>query len=395
MQKLSLYGLLFENCYKKIMCLISGFKENPKLIINRGYLPGLYKKDDWTFWCVRLPTRGEGYLPYVNEFCVGLNGEIFVKEWDVKYLYKKIKEYKEEFGLLKGIFYLSRKLDGEFSFFVYDDDLIIVRDFPGTKPLFFWEKGFCSLPIKGMSLPPGCLYSYKLNKIIQWWMPEPKNYNLEEILENAVKKRCFQKKVGILFSGGIDSSLVAYYASKYSRIVCVCIGFENSQDVKNAKRVANEFGWDLIIEEPFVNPKISYLSGNNLMDMEISTIIYQSCRILSQEGIMVALTGQGSDELFGGYRKYSYKPILKEFDLYDMYFRNLERDDRSAMWCNVEILFPFLDKKIINYALYVKDVGKKVLLNLCKKLKIPVNKKKAMQYGSGIHKRFLKYKLIR
>ena len=52
-------------------------------------------------------------------------------------------------------------------------------------------------------------------------------YNLEEILENAVKKRCFQKKVGILFSGGIDSSLVAYYASKYSRIVCVCIGFEN------------------------------------------------------------------------------------------------------------------------------------------------------------------------
>ena len=382
------------------MCLISGFKGESIPIFNRGTLPGFYRNNDWSFWCVRLPTRGKGYLPYVKDnLCVGLNGEIFnSKNWDVKYLHSKIKKYLQHFGSLeKAIFYLAKQLDGEFSFFIqYEDQVAICRDFPGTKPMFFWDSGFCSLPIKGISLPPGSLFSYNLNKIINWFEFKLYNkkqlnlYEFKKIFESSVKKRCIQNRVGILFSGGIDSSLVAYYASKFAKILCVSICKKNSKDYISAKTVAKEFGWDLIIEEPKIYPKIKYLVGNNLMHMEIGNIIYQASKILEENKIMIALSGQGADELFGGYAKYKHNKNLKEYDLYDMYFRNLERDDRCSMFVNVEVLYPFLDKKIVNFAKQYDDLGKSLLYKLGKKLGIPIFKKTAMQYGSGIHKEYLK-----
>ena len=128
--------------------------------------------------------------------------------------------------------------------------------------------------------------------------------------------------------------------------------------------------------------------------------------MIREDGLNVAISGQGADELFGGYNRYlkSYEEGTLDLeireDISNMYHVNLERDDACAMLNSVEIRLPFLDKKLVEYAINlpiknkVSGTGDVLRKNILRKLafnegldkEIAYRPKKAAQYGTGIDK---------
>ena len=206
------------------------------------------------------------------------------------------------------------------------------------------------------------------------------------------------------------------------------VGVENSQDIKFSKEIAEELNLPLktiIIDETTVKesikPVLSAIEDDNVMKLGVGMTIYLAAKAMKEDGIKVALSGQGADELFGGYNRYlkhfeenslfdAYFALDEEIyhDIANMYHVNLERDDAVSMANGVELRVPFLDKDIIDLALdipgkyKIKDsddlLRKHILRDVAKSLGVPDyiadRPKKAAQYGSGINK-ILKKKVLR
>jgi asparagine synthase (glutamine-hydrolysing) len=226
---------------------------------------------------------------------------------------------------------------------------------------------------------------------------------LGKLLAYAVKNRV-SKKTGVLFSGGLDSTLVAYLASQHSEIILYTAGTEDSPDIEWARKVADHFGWKLrerIFEIDDVREaagRVMYaIEEPNPMNLAIGLPLYFASSLASADGTRVLLSGQGADELFGGYAKYLERPELMEEDVALISERNLARDDKITMLNGVEARYPFLALPVVNFALKLpleakiaNDTRKAVLRKLALRLGIPGwivgREKKAAQYGSRAQK---------
>ena len=142
------------------------------------------------------------------------------------------------------------------------------------------------------------------------------------------------------------------------------------------------------------------------MKIGVGMTIYLSCKKIHEDGLKVAISGQGADELFAGYNRYlkSFKTgkLSEElrYDIDNMYHVNLERDDAVSMANGVELRLPFLDKNLVEFALNIPveykianeedTLRKNILRNLGSNLGLPdefaYRPKKAAQYGTGIDK---------
>ena len=365
------------------------------------------------------------------------------------------------------------------------DNLAISRDPIGVKPLFYgideenhlkafasekkalWKAKISDENIHDLT-PGSILYNWEIidlkdnliNKLINTDFKEIKsNYNeykdyldtkdsyevytelFRDDLYSAVEKRVENiSNVGLIFSGGVDSTILAVLLKQIAEnrgndknpiplnIKLYSVGIENSQDIKFSKEIAEELGLDLktvIIDENTVKesikPVLTAIEDDNVMKLGVGMTIYLAAKAMKEDNVKVALSGQGADELFGGYNRYlkhfeenslfdAYFALDEEIyhDIANMYHVNLERDDAVSMANGVELRVPFLDKDIIDLALdipgiyKIKDnedvLRKHILRDVAKSIGVPDyiadRPKKAAQYGSGINK-ILKKKVLR
>ena len=375
----------------------------------------------------------------------------FVSNTDSEVIVHLLEHYYKETGfsdLLKAIKKTVTDLDGIYALAIKDrneDKIYLVRDRLGIRQIYYGQNGkvigFAS-ERKGLwqigireptySLLPGhcVILSDKISNPIKISEP-PINYskestfsNLEDAiltyktaLYNSIKKRSQDlSRIGIIFSGGIDSVLIAKITKELvPHVTCYTSGIAGSDDIKFSKVIAEELDLDLKINELSIQdienmlPNILHIiETNNSTQAEVSIPIYSALKLAANDGLRVVFTGQGADELFGGYSwygkivsKYGYSK-LKEYmiqDLLLLYKETLEREDKIAMAHSLEMREPFLDSDVVKTATSINmnlnifnnnDIfGKRVHRELAIRVGIPKHiayrEKQAAQHGAGIH----------
>lgn len=297
-------------------------------------------------------------------------------------------------------------LNGMFAFILYDKqkgEYFLARDHIGIIPLYVgWDDNgtfYAASEMKALTdyctnikeFPPGHYLLGKGNSknFVRWYKPEWAEKfptqplvlsDLQKALEKSVKGQMMSDvPYGVLISGGLDSSLIAAIASKYRkkrvesddqeeawwpRLHSFAVGLADSPDLKYARKVADYIGTvhhEIIftIQEGFdAIPNVIYhLETFDVTTIRAATPMYLMARKIKSMGIKMVLSGEGSDEVFGGYLYFHKAPNEQEF--YEETVRKLfmlskydclRANKATAAW-GVETRVPFLDKEFLDFAM--------------------------------------------
>jgi len=230
---------------------------------------------------------------------------------------------------------------------------------------------------------------------------------LSSLLINSINKRA-NGKVGIAFSGGVDSTLMAFICKKLKKeFILYNVGLKNSKDAEWAKRISKHYKWKLkqiIITleeaEDIIKKVVKILPDPSVVKVGVACPEYVVLKEAKKDKIKNVLGGLGSEEIFAGYERH-LKAKDKHKECWDglktLYEKDLSRDFAISNSLKVNILCPFLDKELIKYAmqidssLKISEQEKKIILRetavyLGLKKEFAFRKKLAAQYGSGFHK---------
>lgn len=301
----------------------------------------------------------------------------------------------EEFG-----YDFCDKLDGDFAFVVIDgDDFIAGRDPMGVKPLYYGldERGriYFSSEMKPIAdqcktfstFPPGHYYTPKTG-FVKYYHPEYEDYTkatqeldlalIRETLTEATRKRLMSDvPIGVLLSGGLDSSLTSAIASRLlaesgKKLHSFSIGLdEKAPDAAAARKVAAFLGTEhhevhFTIEQgiEILDKLIWHLETYDVTSVRASTPMYFLSKAITDLGIKVVLSGEGADEIFGGYLYFRNAPSTEEFQketierVQKLFTADLLRADKSTMAHGLEARVPFLDKAFLDMAMTIKGEEK-------------------------------------
>ena len=297
---------------------------------------------------------------------------------------------------------ICNKLDGKFAFVIYDkktNSLFAASDPFGIKPFYYThvkDSLVFSSEVKGL-VPLDCEEVYQLNPGHYFQNGKQEQYfklaegfydqNLESIknkirslFEDAVKKRVqTDLPIAVFLSGGIDSSLVLKYAKQYHpHVTAFCVGEETASDLKFAKIAANYVGVPLKVFNPrdinVPDELERFIYTGETFEPNIINNIgysYYVAKMAHDQGIKIALVGEGSDEIFAGYSEFASmkdQDVLQKTMLRYITFLHrtqLQRVDRGSMAHQVEARVPFLDRKLVEYVMTI-DPTLKVCNNITK-----------------------------
>lgn len=350
---------------------------------------------------------------------LAVNGEIYNhreirKEYAGKYDFQTGSDCEVILALYQeyGIHFLE-KLNGIFAFVLYDsekDEFLIARDPIGVIPLYIGYdsdgKVYCASELKALEgfceryepfLPGHCYYS-KDGKMARWYVRDWTQYEavadapasvsaLREGLEKAVREQLMSDvPYGVLLSGGLDSSVISAIAKRYAarrvetdgkmaawwpQLHSFAIGLEGAPDLAKAREVADFIGTvhheiHYTIQEGLdaLRDVIYYIETYDVTTVRASTPMYLLARVIKSMGIKMVLSGEGADEIFGGYLYFHKAPDARAFHeetvrkLSKLYLYDCLRANKSLAAWGVEGRVPFLDKEFLDVAMRLNPEAK-------------------------------------
>ena len=312
----------------------------------------------------------------------------------------------------KGIHFLE-DLNGIFAFALYDeekDDFLIARDPIGVIPLYIGKdadgKVYVASELKALEgfcdeyepFLPGHYYWGKEGKMTRWYTRDWFQYDavkdnpasvqdVHDALENAVKRQLMSDvPYGVLLSGGLDSSVISAIAKKYAakrvetdqktdawwpQLHSFAIGLKGAPDLAKAREVAqyidsvhHEINYTIQEGLDAIRDVIYFIETYDVTTVRASTPMYLLGRVIKSMGIKMVLSGEGADEVFGGYLYFHKAPDAEAFHgetvrkLSKLYMYDCLRANKSLSAWGVEGRVPFLDKEFLDVAMRLNPKAK-------------------------------------
>ena len=307
------------------------------------------------------------------------------------------------------------KLNGIFAFSLYDaekDEYFVARDHMGVIPLYMgWDQHgtfYVASELKALEgtctkielFPPGHYLHSSDGELKRWYSREWMEYdavkenetsieNLREALEAAVHRQLMSDvPYGVLLSGGLDSSITSAVAKKYAekriesgdtdgawwpRLHSFSVGLEGSPDLAAAQKVADHIGTvhheiKFTIQEGLdaIKDVIYNLETYDITTIRASTPMYLMARVIKSMGVKMVLSGEGADEVFGGYLYFHKAPNAQEFHeetvrkLSKLHMYDCLRANKSLAAWGIEGRVPFLDKEFMDVAMSINPQDKMI-----------------------------------
>ena len=385
---------------------------------------GIYSTDKAILVHERLSIvdPGNGAQPLYNPertHVLAVNGEIYnhkelEKTLTVDFQFQTgsdceviLAKYKE-----KGAAFLD-EINGIFAFILYDaveDAYLIGRDHMGIIPMYmgYDERGnfYVASEMKALTpvcksvqeFPPGHYLWSKDGELTRYYERDWMDYDnvkdnvtdklaLRDALEDAVKRQLMcDVPYGVLLSGGLDSSIISAVTKQYAarrveddgkseawwpQLHSFAVGLNGSPDLAAAQKVADHLGTihheiTFTVQEGLdaLRDVIYHLETYDVTTVRASTPMYLMARFIKAMGIKMVLSGEGSDELFGGYLYFHKAPDAKEFHeetvrkLSQLHMYDCLRANKSMAAWGVEGRVPFLDKEFMDVAMRVNPKDK-------------------------------------
>tara|TARA_Y100000310_G_scaffold268612_1_gene281296 strand:+ start:53 stop:955 length:903 start_codon:yes stop_codon:yes gene_type:complete len=239
--------------------------------------------------------------------------------------------------------------------------------------------------------------------------------NLSKEIENAVINRAKNiHKFGILFSGGIDSTLIAFLCKKHNfDFTCYTTGLENSQDIEYATLIAKKYNFELKYKiltleefEETIKETIKILKTEEIVWISVGSVVYATAQLALKDNIKKLFSGLGTEEIFAGYQRHDEALKDNNFEalheecwngLKNMWSRDLLRDSKILDYLDIVIKTPYMDESVIKTAMQIhpmykldKENKKIILREIAEEFgldkEFAQRKKKAAQYGSNFVK---------
>jgi len=356
-----------------------------------------------------------------KKLILAANGEIYNhralrKQFEGKYNFQTESDCEIILALYKekGVSFID-EMNGIFGFALYDEDkdeYFIARDHMGIIPLYMgWDKNgtfYVASELKALEgvcseiklFPPGHYLSSKDGKLVKWYNREWTDFDavkenqtsideIHDALEAAVHRQLMSDvPYGVLLSGGLDSSVTSAIAKKYAekriesddkqdawwpQLHSFSVGLKGSPDLAAAQLVADHIGTvhheiEFTIQEGLdaIKDVIYYLETYDITTIRAATPMYLLARVIKSMGVKMVLSGEGADELFGGYLYFHKAPNAREFHeetvrkLEKLHMYDCLRANKSLAAWGIEGRVPFLDKEFMDVAMRINPQDKMI-----------------------------------
>lgn len=354
-----------------------------------------------------------------RKLILGVNGEIYNHQ-SIRERYKDSYEFQtlSDCEVILALYRDKGKdfledINGIFAFVLYDEvtnSYLVARDHIGIIPLYMgWDvfgnyyfaselkalEGTCN---KIEVFPPGHYFFSQEGELKKWYTRDWMTYDavkdnksdmneLRTALESAVHRQLMSDvPYGVLLSGGLDSSIISAIARKYAAhrietndekdawwptLHSFAVGLVGSPDLTAAKKVAEHIGTvhheiHFTVQEGLdaLRDVVYFLETYDVTTIRASTPMYLMARVIKSMGVKMVLSGEGADEIFGGYLYFHKAPNAKEFHeetirkLNKLYLYDCLRANKSLAAWGVEGRVPFLDKEFMDVAMRLNPEDK-------------------------------------